>query len=79
MFSGMFEAFFTMFGKLFECKKSAIENQATAEIIEEKKDYKKATDIAENIIAIAVRYKSEMAASDRKLLDKYIEKFKKVN
>ena len=53
MYSALVTAISNMLAKFFELKITGIENQAQSSVIEDKRDYKKATDIAEKIIEIA--------------------------
>lgn len=82
MFGGIAEAvsaLSTMFAKLFELKTVTTEQRPTTEIIQDKKDYKKATDIAEKIIDIVQKYKPEMTFADRLRFSRLCESFKKHN
>ncbi len=82
MFGGIAEAIAsisTMFAKLFEYKTVEVEQKPTIEIIKDKKDYKKATNIAENIIELAQRYKQDMTFADRLRFARLCESFKKHN
>lgn len=77
--SAFLQSIFNAFSKAFDYKKTTIEKQAETEIISEKRDYKKATNIAEKIIDIAIKYKEFMTWNDKRLLTRYINNFKKVN
>ena len=77
--SCMVSAIGNMFAKLFEFKTAQIENQATTDIIEDKKDYKKATNIAEKIINLSKKYKSKMTFADKLNFSHLCEKFNKYN
>lgn len=79
MYSQMITAIGNMLAKLFELKTATVENQAETEIIDDKKDYKKATNIAEKIINIAQKYKSEMTFADKLNFSHLIQKFQKYN
>lgn len=79
MYSAMITAISKMLSKLFEFKTSQVENQAQTEVIEDKKDYKKATDIAEKIIDIAEKYKPEMTFAHRLKFTHLVQSFKKHN
>ena len=79
MYTQLITAISNMFTGLFKFKKAQIENQATKEIIDEKKDYKKATNIAEKLIKISLKYKSEMSYSDRLKFINLINDFEKHN
>lgn len=79
MYSSMITAISNMFSKLFEFKTTRIENQAQNEVIEDKKDYKKAVDIAEKIIDIAFKYKQKMTFAHRLKFTHLVQNFKKHN
>lgn len=79
MYTQLLSSIGNLLSKLFEFKSVQITNQTTTEIIDEKKDYKKAVNIAEKIINIAQKYKSEMTIADRLSFLKQVEKFQKYN
>ncbi len=79
MYTQLLSSISNLISKLFEFKSVQITNQTTTEIIDEKKDYKKAVNIAEKIINIAQKYKSEMTMADRLRFSKQVEKFQKYN
>lgn len=79
MYTQLLSSISNLLSKLFEFKSVQITNQTTTEIIDEKKDYKKAVNIAEKIINIAQKYKSEMTIADRLRFSKQVEKFQKYN
>ncbi len=79
MYSALVTALSNMLSNFFKLKTTQIENQSEINIIEDKKDYKKATDIAEKIIEIAKKYKKEMTFKDRLQLFRLCEKFQKYN
>ncbi len=68
-----------LFSNIFKFKSVKIENQTTTNIIDDKKDYKKATNIAEKIIYLANKYKSQMTFADRLKYSQLSEKFQKFN
>lgn len=68
-----------LFSKLFDFQTVKTEHQAETEIIEDKDRLEEALNIAEDILLLAVRYKSSMSKKDQKQLLKLIKKFKKVN
>ncbi len=78
MFS-YFQSICNLFGRLFEWRAAEAEHVCESDIIKDKKDYKKATDIAEKIIKIAEYYKSEMTFTHRLRFSRLVEKFKKYN
>lgn len=53
--------------------------QSETEILKEKKQLKKAVDIAENIIQLIYKYLPLMSEEDVEDFKKYVEKFKKYN
>ena len=55
------------------------EKQSETEIIKDKKDYKKATNIAEKIIDIAQQYKADMTFAHRLKFVRLVQAFKKYN
>jgi len=79
MFSAVFMAVSNLLSSVFSFKTAKLENIACVDVVEDKKDYKKAVDIAEKIIAIADNYKSEMTFSHRLKFCHYIEDFRKHN
>ena len=54
-----------MFSKFFELKTVENQNLPTTEIIDDKRDFKKALNVAEKIINLVQKYKSKMTFSDR--------------
>ncbi len=79
MFSFIINSIGNVLAKFFEFEKSKVENQVQTEIIENKKDYKKAVDIAEQIIDIAQNYKSKMTFAHRLKFVHLVNDFKKYN
>ena len=79
MYSALVTAISNMLAKFFELKITGIENQAQSSVIEDKRDYKKATDIAEKIIEIAQNYKSDMTFAHRLKFVHLVKKKKKYN
>lgn len=67
------------FKSIFDFAKTSKEHQSETEIIKDKRDYKEATDIAEKIIAITQKYKTDMSFSDRLKFSHLSEKFQKHN
>lgn len=68
-----------LFAGVFKFKTAKIENLACVEVVEDKKDYKKAVDIAEKIITIADKYKFDMTFSHRLRFCHLVEDFKRYN
>ena len=56
MYSALITSLSNLFARLFEWKTTKTQHQSETEIIKDKKDYKKATNIAEKIIDIAQQY-----------------------
>ncbi len=79
MISFIINSIGNVLAKFFEFEKSKVENQVQTEIIENKKDYKKAVDIAEQIIDIAQNYKSKMTFAHRLKFVHLVNDFKKYN
>lgn len=74
-----FKSFFSMSEKIADAEKSIIEHRAENDIIKDKHNYKKATDIAERIIMITQKYQKWMKPQDKRILDKLITQFNKYN
>lgn len=79
MYSALITAISNILSKLFEFKTAQVENLAQTDVIEDKKDYKKAIDIAEKIIDIAEKYKTEMTFAHRLRFAHLVQDFKKHN
>ena len=73
------QCFFDMGKELAQTQKTIIEHQAEKDIIKDKHNYKKATDIAEKIIIITQKYQQWMKPIDKRMLDKLIGQFNKYN
>ena len=67
------------FKSIFDFAKTSKEHQSETEIIKDKRDYKEATNIAEKIIDIAQKYKTEMTFADRLKFYRLLEKFQEHN
>lgn len=79
MYSAIITAVSNMFSKFFEFKTTQVENQSQTEVIEDKRDYKKAVDLAEKIIDIAEKYKPQMTFAHRLKFVHLVQSFKKHN
>lgn len=79
MYSALITSFSNMMAKLFEFKTRKIENIAQIELVVDKKDYKKAVDIAEKLIEIADVYKNQMTFAHKLKFSHLVEDFKKHN
>lgn len=73
------KAFFDSVTAGFNFGKTRTEKQAETYAIKDAKKLQEATDIAEDIIFLYIKYASKMAEDDRKKLLKLIKKFKKYN
>lgn len=63
--------------QFFSYKKVKTENQDETEIIDDKRDLKKASDISEKIIQIALKYQDSMSKLDRLKLNSLVKQFNK--
>ncbi len=79
MYASLVAAVSNLFAKLFEFKTVQVENMSTLEVIDDKKDYKKATNIAEKIIDIAEKYKPDMTFAHRLRFSHLVQSFKRFN
>ena len=79
MYSALITSLSNLFARLFEWKTTKTQHQSETEIIKDKKDYKKATNIAEKIIDIAQQYKADMTFAHRLKIVRLVQAFKKYN
>lgn len=79
MLSTLIISFNKLISNFFDFKAKSVENKATLEVIEEKKDYKKATNITEKIINICTKYKKVMTFADRLKFSHLVQDFQKHN
>lgn len=75
----MIKSFFDALSNFFSYSETKKEHQAETELIEDRDKLEEATNIAEDILMIAVKYKTSMSKKDQKQLLKLIKRFKKVN
>ncbi len=61
--------------QIFNYKKVKTENQEETEIIKDKKNLKKSSNIAERIIQIALKYQDKMSKIDRFKLNSLVKRF----
>ena len=73
------QSFFKMGEKIADTGKTVIEHRAENDIINDKHNYKKATDIAEGIIIIAQKYLEYFSKRDRKFFEHLVKQFYKYN
>lgn len=78
-FSALIKSFLDCISKISEYSTAKVENQETTDILGDKKDLKKAGNIAEQIIEIARKYLSSMSRRDQRKLNLLIKKFNKVD
>ena len=78
-FSALGKAFFDCISTLINYKTVSVENQETTSIVGDKKDLKKATNIAEQIIEITRKYESSMSKKDRRRFKSLAKRFNKVD
>ena len=67
------------FEKMLEAYKASLEEQTTTEIVKEKKDLKKASNLCEEILGITDKYKNTFDKKDLLRYNKLRDKFFKVN
>lgn len=65
--------------KMLEAYKTSLEEQTTTEIVKEKKDLKKASNLCEEILEIVDKYKDTFDKKDLLRYNKLRDKFFKVN
>lgn len=68
-----------VFSKLLTTKQKKIEKQESIDILTDKKDLKKAGNIAEQIIEITLNYKFLMSKKDQRKIESLVKKFNKVD
>ncbi len=78
-FSALGSAFFDCISNLINYQSTRVEHQESTSLVGDKKDLKKATNIAEQIIEIARKYESSMTSKDQRKLKSLIKKFNKVD
>lgn len=75
----MLKAFFDSLSNFFCYAETSKECQSETEVIKDKKKLKKASDISEEILMLAVKYKNCMTSRDQARLLRLIRKFNKNN
>lgn len=73
------QALFDMIKQLAFTKNTAIEHQSEKQVIKDKGNYKKATNIAEKIIIISNKYVDTFLEKDKKTFEKLVNKFNRYN
>ena len=79
MFFDLFSSMEKLLANFFEYKSTELKNKSNIEIIKDKKNYKKATNIAEKIINISNKYQNYMNSSDKRNFSNLIKIFQKYN
>lgn len=77
--SNMIQSAFGCISQIAKYGQARIENQETTELISDKKDLEKAGNISEQIIHIALKYKSSMSKRDKRKLNSLVKRFNKVD
>lgn len=78
-YSAFFQSLLECVSQFTKYKTVKIEKQESSVIINDKNNLKKAGDIAENIILLAIKYKSLMTPRDQRKLNSLIKKFNKAD
>lgn len=78
-YSALIQSFLDCISYFTKYSTVKVENQETTNIISDKKDLKKASNLAEQIIIIANKYQSFMTRRDQRKFKSLIKKFNKVN
>ena len=75
----MIKALFESLSNFFSFAETSNERQSETVVIKDKKKLKKASDISEEILMLAVKYKNCMTTRDQARLLRLIRKFNKNN
>ena len=75
--SSAVKSVFDLLSDFFSFAKTEKEHQSESEVIKDRKKLQKASDIAEDILILAVKYKKVMTQKDQRTLLRYIKAFKK--
>lgn len=78
-FSLMIKSLFDALSNFFSYSETKKEHQAETEVLKDKDNLEEAVNIAEDILILAVKYKSSMNKKDQRQLLRLIKRFKKVN
>ena len=78
-FSALGKAFCDCISTRINYKTVSVENQETTSLVGDKKNLKKATNIAEQIIEITRKYESSMSKKDRRRFKSLAKRFNKVD
>ncbi len=78
-FSALGKAFLDCISNLINFRTVSIERQESTSLVGDKKDLKKAVNIAEQIIEVAQKYEFYMTNHDKRKLKSLIKKFNKTD
>lgn len=78
-FSAMLKSMFDCISQFARYGQAKVENQETTLIIKDKEDLEKAGNYAEQIIEIALKYKSSMSKRDQRKLKSLVKRFNKLD
>ncbi len=78
-YSIFFQSLLDCVQQIINYKTKKIEKQESIDILTDKKDLKKAGNIAEQIIEITLNYKSLMSKKDQRKIESLVKKFNKVD
>ena len=78
-FSALGKAFFDCISNFLNYQSTRVENTESLSLVGDKKDLKKATNIAEQIIELVKKYETSMTSKDQRKLKSLIKKFNKVD
>lgn len=79
MYSAMIKSICNFLKSVFNYADTAKEKQSETEIIKDKRDYKKATDVAERVFEVTDRYRSKMTKYDAWKYERLCRLFQKYN
>lgn len=77
--SAAVKAVFDSLASFFSYAETSKEHQAESSVIKDKKKLEKASDVSEDIILLAFKYRKCMTSSDQRKLLRLTKKFKKNN
>lgn len=77
--TGLLQAIFVALSNFFSYSETSKEHQAETDIIKDKKKLKKCSDISEDILILAVKYRTNMTPQDQRKLLRLIKRFKQNN
>ena len=77
--SALVKSIFDCISNFLNYQSARVENTESLSLVGDKKDLKKATNIAEEIIKIAEKYQGTMTSKDKRKLSSLVKKFNKVD